>query len=473
MDIASITVETTFEDALSASTQTKREPGSIKTLACNLRKSCAMCGLASIHQIVHTPCDELVAALSKVRHKSTIVELLEIIGRGDATEHKDKFVQERQKPGRKPKGTVVLEVDDNDDSMDGGEIATSDVGSDDVICIGDINHSNYNDGPPEEDCFPDFHYVLVQYQVGEHAVRFEVIQCVDNTLLEPWKASLHTFKDMGADEFSRSIQHFEKKEHKELRDMLTVEYGKNGGKVYTLGIYSSRLEAEFARQRCIDKEYVRTNLDMPHVYGRHTPQDDGQVDVFALPTHIHVWDPHGDVVVDVRSPKLDHMRMAVEACLHATKDKTQRKDSTIRHRAAVTVAKLRELFRGVLEEDNKKVSLSQQQLDQKYALSCLWETMDTLINQTHSNSINKVHVDMSPDTDITPHKELLAALSHKEKRIRDMTAESGGLTEKLKETKAKLQQTLELFEKQKEERSNKLEAMNATLLGILARQHCA
>lgn len=432
-----VTPETTWKELFVHDNNTrdnKRQGKSITSLASTVKSTFVKYGVSSPHDAQHMHASQLCECI-RYHHPdgetlhSGVMEALRLLGRHEVCKDLEGIfpTKRRWKKCVDPAATDGI----RDDTNYNNKSSECDDNNETVQPCCDTNI-----GVVECDNDDDVtQYVLKQFVVGKHTLRFDVTRSADQEdALRIHPAMAVT---MDAEEF-HGIMLDSSRMDKEIQQDVHEHYATKGGVVYILGVYATRVEAEFARQRCIDRLYFAGDTrNVGTVYGRHTPENLTYIDPYDLPDCIDVWDPEGDITVNVRIPRLDHIRMAVESCLVNNNTKNQCRHSTLRHRAAVTIRKLQDILPTVLSDNNTNNltrGVSQDRVDDMWAEKFLWETLDTLVRSVHATCrMEETHGGAE-----SPYMTLCAKLARHEKKEKVLRSELNTVTDKLQRAKEKL-----------------------------------
>lgn len=424
-----ITSTTTFKDVLAMNTIKKRKDTSLNTLASNAKSAFRDCGIHSPLEAKNMNASELKLLLNKsygaegggktTKLSPIVVEILEILGRHD--------VLGLNRDTDCVHSKVINDVDDVEDFS---------MSSDDGSCI-----------DQSDACIPEPNntFMLRQIIVDGQTVRY-MISVISSQEEEIARETGQSSCALDVNLLHDAVDGM----HTDTKELVCKAFAEKGGIVHVLGMYCSRQEAEFARQRCIDREYMESR-DVSLVYGRHVAFDAGdKIDVFTLPQTIHVWDPEGNIIINVRNTKLDHIRVAAEQCLHNNKERTGFRNSTIRHRAACAIEFLKSSIPppNALEPGNM-YRLPQDQQDDLKGKTTLLDTIDTLVRTAAKRCQDVIQV--VPKNDM-PYTTLCSALAHQKTKTRSLQADLDNTREKLEALATELQATRNALDQAKQDK---------------------
>lgn len=188
------------------------------------------------------------------------------------------------------------------------------LGNDDMVSV----IETVRDGgavPPPPPSKEDVAHVLDQVTVGSETVCFRVLE-VKRADLD----GLPGRRELPKTEFETLIEPEEGSDNimpVHTRARLEKTYADEGGIVYTVGVYDDPVQAAFARERCIDIEYMRSGRR--NLYKRHYDFDDPVTtstdDVESLPDRVDVRMWGGGSVDNVRNKDVDAFRAFMEEML--------------------------------------------------------------------------------------------------------------------------------------------------------------
>jgi hypothetical protein len=169
----------------------------------------------------------------------------------------------------------------------------------------------------------NYHYALKQVVVGPQTLRFFVEPCiVEESVNLPAEEDLS--KSL-LDEWLEPCEDSDNTMPCNTRTKLEKIFDEVGGKIYLVGVYPDKVQADFARERCVDKEYLRSGRK--HIYKRHFDYGDGFVgvkDVEALPDTVEVRMWGAEAPENVRNGDEDVFRAWMDELLLGSRSKKSR-----------------------------------------------------------------------------------------------------------------------------------------------------